>query len=74
LKTIIHIHQARIRGNIKSKVKLPPIILRTYKGVQYANSIKVNGPVEFIYSPDKPLKCGARLYCQCDSNDIEVLA
>jgi len=30
----------------------------------------VNGPVTFIYGPDKPLSCGAKLWAETDYSVI----
>ena len=27
---------------------------------------------EVIYSPDKPLSCGARMWIECDSDDVKM--
>lgn len=67
MKQIVHVNQHKIRHNRKHGTTDPPIAVRTYKEVKYGNRIKLkdkNGNViaEFIYSPDKPLSCGARVW------------
>lgn len=69
MKKVIHIHQNKIRQNIKrdaSEVE-PPVIVRTYKGVKYYNEINIEGPCKVIYSPHKPLSCGARVWIETES-------
>lgn len=64
MRTRIHIHQQRL------KQKLPPIIVRTYKGVRYAKRVKVNS-AEIIWS-EEPLDCGARVWISTDE-EVEIL-
>ncbi len=72
MRRVIHVHQQRIRANIKAAPgeELAPIIVRTYKGPHYANTARTTGPVEFIYNPRRPLSCGARLYAVTDSEVV----
>lgn len=37
---------------------------------RYGRRVTVNGPVTFIYSPDKPLKCGARAWAETHSSVV----
>lgn len=66
--TIVHVWQQRIRGNIgkPAEERLPPIIIRSGPLRTYTEEaeIVVDGRVvaRFVYSPDKPLDCGARLW------------
>ena len=39
MKKIIHVHQNRIRANLKYDKDDAPIIVRTYKGVEYGNDV-----------------------------------
>lgn len=64
MKTIIHVNQAVIRRNRKLGTNEPPIIVRTYKGTRRAHNVKVQGDVEIINRPDKPLSCGARVWIE----------
>lgn len=73
-KKIVHVYQARIRGNIKKTAaeREPPLIIRSGKARAYANEIEITGPCRIVYRPDQPLSCGARLWIETDSH-IEVL-
>ncbi len=62
--TRIHINQLKIRSNKKHGTSEPPIAVRTSKGVAYGHRVKIKGPSQVIYSPDKPLSCGARCYIE----------
>jgi len=64
MKTIIHVDQHTIRRNVKTGERKPPISVVTYKGTKKARSVKISGNVKFVYRPDKPLSCGARLWAE----------
>ena len=64
MKTIIHVNQHNIRRNIKSADKLPVLTVKTYKSNTYANEVQIDGPSRVVYSPDKPLSCGARVWIE----------
>jgi hypothetical protein len=74
---IIHVHQQRIRQNISAaregRTLEPPIIIRNRKSRIYANEITIDGPCKIVYSPDKPLDCGARLWLEVpDDTNIVI--
>lgn len=60
----IHVNQHVIRSNKRHGSSEPPICIRTSKGVQYCSHVRIDGPSELVYSPDKPLSCGARLWIE----------
>lgn len=67
MKTIVHVNQHIIREN-KRTGKLDPVItVKTYKSNNYATSVDIKGPCRVIYSPDKPLSCGAHVWIETDS-------
>lgn len=80
MKKIIHVSQPRIRKNIKeADVSLheAPIICRTYKNIEYGNSVAIlddNGKevARIVYSPHKPLSCGARVWIETKSDVVVV--
>jgi hypothetical protein len=67
----------RIRSNINSARLVPVLIVSKNKEFisrQYGFDIKDstgNMVAQVIYSPFKPLSCGARLWIQTDSDNIE---
>ena len=73
MKAVIHVNQHIIRSNLKKGQREPVLTCKTYRSNTYAHRVRVNGPSEIIYSPDKPLSCGARVWIECDDGDIEVL-
>lgn len=68
MKTIVHVHQQKIRSNIGKPVEEqePVLTVKTYKSNTYAYEVEFLGPCRVIYSPDKPLSCGARVWLESD--------
>lgn len=69
MKTIIHVNQYIIKSNRIFQSRVPPITVKTYKGNTKANEVMIYGndgmPVaKVVYSPDKPLKCGATVWIE----------
>lgn len=67
MKTIVHVHQAKIRANIGKPAdqQEPVLTVKTYKSNTYANEVEILGLSRVVYSPDKPLSCGARVWIEC---------
>jgi len=68
MKTIIHVNQHNIKANAKGD-NLPVITCKTYKSNQYANEAIIYGvegkvAARIIYSPQKPLSCGAKVWIE----------
>jgi len=70
MKTIIHVNQHILRKNTKEGTSDPCLIVRTYKGSRNAKSISINGPSKVVYSPHKPLSCGARAWIETHAEVI----
>ena len=66
MKAKIHVNQHKIRNNAKTGKKEPVITVKTYKSNEYASSVSINGPSVLIYSPDKPLSCGAKVWIEAE--------
>jgi hypothetical protein len=68
MKTIIHVNQAHIRSNIRKEAenREPVLTVKTYNSNVYANTVLIEGPSKVIYSPDKPLSCGARVWIETE--------
>lgn len=64
MKKIIHINQHVIRKNNKTGEREPVITCKTYKDNTYCHELIINGPCKVIYSPDKPLSCGAKVWIE----------
>ena len=70
MKTKIHVNQHVVRSNKKYGKKEPVLTVKTYKSNTYAHEVEINGPSKVIYSPDKPLSCGARVWIETESEVV----
>ena len=70
MKTRIHVNQHNIRSNAKG-ADLPVITVKDYRENRKTNRadiVNTQGDVvaAVIYSPDKPLPCGAKVWIETD--------
>lgn len=79
MKHIIHINQHKIRSNIhKSPEECDPVITcKSYKSNDYYNQVVIkdksgNEVCRVVYSPDKPLSCGARCFITVESENAII--
>jgi len=72
MKTIIHVNQHVIKSNRKNGVEDPVLTVKTYKENRYAHEVEINGPSKVVYSPDKPLSCGAHVWMETQSEVIII--
>ena len=63
----IHINQHKIRSNKKHGLNEPVITVKTSKSNDYAHEVEINGPSKVIYSPNKPLSCGAKVWVETEA-------
>jgi len=73
MKTIVHVNQHVICKNGKTADNNPPLTVKTYKSNTYAHTVEINGPSRVVYSPDKPLSCGAKVWIETDGEVVPVL-
>jgi hypothetical protein len=66
----IHINQHNIRSNYKNKKNDPVITCKTSKENLKGNRVSIEGPCVVVYSPEKPLACGARVWIETKSEVI----
>ena len=64
MKTIIHVNQHVIKSNRKNGVEDPVLTVKTYKENRYAHEVDIKGDSKVVYSPDKPLSCGAHVWIE----------
>ena len=72
MKTKIHVNQHVVKANAKNGTNDPVLTVKTYKGNTYANEVRIHGNSVVVYSPDKPLSCGAKVWIETTS-PVEVL-
>ena len=70
MKKIIHINQHIIKRNAKTGERKPVITCKTYKDNDYGHEVNIDGPCKIVYSPDKPLSCGAKVWIETESKVI----
>lgn len=73
-KVIVHINKNEIQRNIKKKPEeRKPVI--GIKGAQlgYVHHLEIPAPCRIVYSPDKPLSCGARVWIEVLGVHLELI-
>ena len=68
----IHVNQHVIKRNRKTGENEPVLTVKTYKSNTYGHTITIHGPSKIVYSPDKPLSCGAQVWIET-SSEVEIL-
>ena len=68
----IHVNQHGIKSNKKHNRKDPVLTVKTSKANTYWLEVVIHGPSKVIYSPDKPLSCGARVWIETES-EVNVI-
>ena len=63
----IHVNQHKIRSNKKNNLNEPVITVKTSKSNTYGHQVKILGPSKVVYSPDKPLSCGAKVWIETEA-------
>ncbi|MEB3278292.1 MAG: DNA-binding protein [Lyngbya sp.] len=71
-KKIVHVNSQRIRQNQKHQERLPVITVREGKSNTYGHIVEIPGGCRVVYSPDKPLSCGARVWIET-FYDVQVV-
>ena len=62
MKTVIHVNQHNIKANAKG-ANTKVLTVKTYKKNTKCNEVKFTSG-RIVYSPDKPLSCGARVWIE----------
>jgi hypothetical protein len=77
-RTVIHVDQHAIRRNAKTGSADPVLSCKTYDANLKGRTAIIKDDAgneigRFVYSPDKPLACGAKVWFET-RNQVEVLA
>jgi len=77
MKKIIHVNQHNIKRNRKNDSNDPVITVKTYKSNRYAHGVVIkdkedNEIARLIYSPNKPLSCGAEVWLETRM-EVEII-
>lgn len=76
MKTIIHVNQHVIKSNRKNNERNPVLTVKNYKSNTYTSEVNIldkdgNVVARVIYSPDKPLSCGAHVWIETN-NEVQL--
>ena len=65
----IHVNQHNIKWNAKHPKddERPVMTVKTYKKNYKADRVRILGESEVLYSPNKPLSCGAKVWIETHS-------
>ena len=67
MKKRIHINQHKIRSNSINNGNEPVISVKTYKSNEYGHDVQILGESRVVYSPNKPLPCGAKVWIETEA-------
>lgn len=63
----IHVNQHHIKHNAKNPDDLKPVFtVKSYKYNVKCFEVAIDGPSKLVYSPDKPLSCGAKVWIETE--------
>jgi hypothetical protein len=68
----IHVNMHVIKKNHKTGERNPALTVKTSKSNNYYHEVEIEGPCRVVYSPDKPLSCGARVWIETESKVIGI--
>jgi hypothetical protein len=66
----IHVNQHVIRRNAKTGSQEPPLTVKTYRDNTLCHSVDILGPSRVVYSPEKPLSCGAKVWIETNAEIV----
>jgi len=72
MKTRIHVNQHVIKRNSKTGEREPVLTCKTSKSNDYAHEVVIKGDSKVVYSPDKPLSCGAKVWIETEGEVVIV--
>ena len=64
--TRIHVNSHTLRANAKSGRRDPVLSVKAGGTSRPASSVEITGPCRVVYSPDKPLSCGAVVWVETE--------
>lgn len=71
--TRIHVNQHVIRANAKTGERNPVFTVKNRGTNNYAQEVEIQGRCRLVYSPDKPLSCGAKVWIEVMDEENIVL-
>ena len=71
-RTIVHVNQHKIKANAKNGTNDPVLTVKTYKSNTYGHEVIMPEGCKVVYSPDKPLSCGARVWIETNGEVVVI--
>ncbi|MEO1372838.1 MAG: DNA-binding protein [Cyanobacteria bacterium J06635_10] len=68
--TRITVNQHVIKSNKKNQKNEPVVRIQQGSRVNYCHEIEITGKCRVVYSPNKPLSCGAKVWIEVESDVI----
>ncbi len=68
----IHVNGQKIKKNKETGKNAAVITVKRGKRNQYCHQVEIKGPCKLIYKPNKPLKSGAQVWIETNS-EIELI-
>lgn len=72
MKKRIHVNQHVVKRNSKTGEREPVITIKEGRTNIYAHEVEILGPSKVVYSPDKPLSCGAKVWVETDA-EVKII-
>jgi len=66
--TYITVNQHVIRSNKKNDTNNPVVRIQSGSHINYCHDVEIVGNSRVVYSPDKPLNCGAKVWIEVESD------
>ena len=66
----IHVNQHVMKRNAKTGEREHVITVKTSKQNIYGHTVEIKGASKVVYSPDKPLSCGAKVWMETNETCI----
>ena len=63
----IHVNQHIIKRNGKTGEREPVITVKAGRTNTYGHTVEIMGPSRVVYSPDKPMSCGAKVWIETEA-------
>lgn len=76
VKSVVHVNQHNIRANAKGGEQAPVLTVKDYRANRKGNTavIVVDGKAvgKFVYRPDNPLPCGAKVWFETEHEVVVI--
>jgi hypothetical protein len=68
----VYVNRHIVAANHKSGARNPPITILCKGKRTHGTTVELIGQSRVVYSPDKPLSCGARVWIEADGAMIKI--